>query len=85
MKITKNKLIIAALIVIVAVYFNQEILEAFKSATEHFRGRRFFWGYNPTTRNMTYDIRHDRDVRNKYAPKEAGAFNQSGIHPNYQD
>ena len=78
-QITKQKLLIATIIVIVAVYFNKEILEGFR------QGRRFFWGFNPPTRNMTYDIRHDRDVRNKYTPQETGVFYESGLYANFQD
>lgn len=84
-KITNEKLMIALAIVVIAVIFNQQILEAWGMVTEHFRqGRRFFWGYNPTSRNSSYDIRSDKDVRTEYKPKEAGAFYESGLYPNFQ-
>jgi hypothetical protein len=78
-KITQEKFLIAAVIVFVAVIFNRQILEGFR------QGRRYFWGFNPPTRNMTYDVRHDRDVRNVYTPKETGVFYESGLYPNFQD
>ena len=78
-KITRQKLLIALVITIIAVIFNKQILEGFR------QGRRFFWGFNPPTRNMTYDIRHDRDVRNKYTPKQSGVFYESGLYKNFQD
>ena len=78
-KITKQKLFYAIIITIIAVIFNRQILEGWRS------GRRFFWGYNPTSRNSSYDIRGDRDVRTKYTPKETGAFYESGLYKNFQD
>ena len=85
-KIKKQQIIIALVIIIIAVYFNKYILEAIGYAKENFRqGRNFFWGFNEPTRNMTYDTRHDRDVRNKYTPKETGVFYESGLYKNFQD
>ena len=79
LKITQDKILIAIIIVIIAVLFNKNILEGFR------QGRRFFWGYNPTSRNMTYDQRGDSDVRTVYKPKEVGVFANSGLYPNFQD
>lgn len=78
-KITKEKLLISVVIVIIAIIFNKQILEGFR------QGRRFFWGFNAPTRNMTYDVRHDRDVRNKYNPQQTGIFYESGLYQNFQD
>lgn len=78
-KITNQKLFIAFIIVVIAVLFNKQILEGFR------QGRRYFWGFNPPTRNMSYDIRHDKDVRALYNPKETGVFYESGLYQNFQD
>ena len=85
MKFSKfhQKVLISLVLVFIAVYINRQYLE--KWIVEGFRqGRKFFWGYNPTTRNQSYDIRGDEDARVKYNSKQTGAFNHSGIHPNYQ-
>lgn len=79
LKITQKKLLISLVIIIAAVLFNKQILEGFRM------GRRYFWGFNAPSNNMTYDIRHDRDVRNKYNPKETGVFYESGLYKNFQD
>ena len=76
-KITRKKLLISLVIVIIAVIFNKQILEGFR------QGRRFFWGFSPPRRNSSYDIRGDKDVRNKYTPKETGGFYESVIYPNF--
>ena len=74
-KITKEKLLISLVIIAIAVYINREVLEGF--------GRRFFWGFSEPSRNSSYDIRGDRDIRNKFTPKETGAFYESAIYPNF--
>ena len=78
-KIKKDKIYMALIIIGIALLFNKQFLEGFRE------GRRFFWGYNPTSRNMTYDIRHDRDVRTDYDPKVTGVFNEAHLYPNFQD
>ena len=100
-KITQKQWIYSLVIIAIALYINRSYLEKYymELFTNHKQekpvinekekpargGRRFFWGFNPPTRNMTYDIRHDRDARNPFKPKEAGVFLESHIYPNYQD
>ena len=72
-KITSKKFLIALVITMIAVIFNKQILEGFR------QGRRFFWGFNEPTRNSSYDIRGDREFRNKFTPKETGIFYESGF------
>ncbi len=75
-KITKNKLLISLIIVIMVVYFN--------SILEGFFGRRFFWGFSPPSRNTSYDTRYDREIRTKFNPRETtGVFYESAIFPNF--
>jgi hypothetical protein len=76
-KITKKKLYISAIIVIIAIIFNKQILEGFRM------GRRYFWAFTPPSRNSSYDIRGDKDVRTKYNPKNVGVFYESAIYPNF--
>ena len=79
-KIKKEQILIELAIIIIAIYFNRRFLK------ENFRqGRNFFWGFNEPTSNMTYDTRHDRDVRSKYTPKQTGVFYESALYKNFQD
>lgn len=75
-KITKKKLLISLGIVMIAIIFNKHILEGWRN------GRRFFWQFNAPSRNSSYDIRGDQDVRNSYIPEESGGFYESSIYPN---
>ena len=77
MKITQKKILISALIIVIALIFNKQILENFRY------GRRFFWGFTEPSRNSSYDIRGNKDVRNNYSPKSTGVFYESIIYPNF--
>lgn len=72
-KITKKKFLISLVIIIAATIFNKQILEGFR------QGRRYFWGFSAPARNSTYDIRGDKDLKNKYNPKETGIFFESNF------
>lgn len=80
MKINKSYIFLMALIIgIVLGIFNKKILEGFR------QGRRFFWGFSAPSRNSSYDIRGDNDIRTIYKPKETGVFANSGLYPNFDD